>query len=685
MKDYALGILGSIVIAAIAQPARAAVTQVTSVEVRPSEDGLELVLQVAGGSPSDRPQIFMVSRNNGWVADIVNMQLAPGTAVERSYPAPGITSVAVSQLDANSIRITAIGAIAPPTGELLQREDQQIIFAIRSDSATSTAVPTPATIAQATSEPVNTVPALDVLVPNPDISIDGNPSTLDTAQLDTAQTQASPPRAIAPPVGDVAISSTRAGVTAIDLESAELVPRLVLREAPVRDVLALLARAANLNLAFDEGDAALEDENQSASEITISLDIENEPIQNIFNYVLQLTGLEANRRGRTIFVGTQLPNSARNIVVRSLRVNQVNVGVALNFLVGMGAESAVSRERLVTSVNAIAVALPEDVASAPSVTQTQTTTEERIETQRVDYEDSVPILRGLLVLGDERTNSVTLMGTPQQVQLATEQLVQLDVRRRQVAVNVRIIDVDLTAIEEFGSSFSFGINDTFVEFNSDNGLAIDFNDFDGDDSSQGLSALLAAQITNGNAKILTDPTLIVQEGQQATVALTEEVPTTTGETTFSEDGNAIAFEQDDPRAAGLTLVIEVNRIDDNGFISLSVAPTVTAPSGEQENPDGSNTTLLSSRSLQSGQIRLRDGQTLVLSGIIQDSDRTTISKVPILGDIPLLGALFRSTERQNDRQEVIVLLTPQIINDSDTSSFGYNYSPGAEAQQLMQR
>jgi type IV pilus assembly protein PilQ len=150
------------------------------------------------------------------------------------------------------------------------------------------------------------------------------------------------------------------------------------------------------------------------------------------------------------------------------------------------------------------------------------------------------------------------------------------------------------------------------------------------------------------------------------------VSTTTGETTFDENGNLVTFEQDDPRAAGLTLVIEVNRIDDNGFVSLSIAPTVTAPSGEQENPDGSVTTLLSSRSLESGLIRLRDGQTLVLTGIIQDSDRTTVSKVPILGDIPILGALFRQSERSNERREVVVLLTPQIISDADSSTWGYS-------------
>jgi len=202
-----------------------------------------------------------------------------------------------------------------------------------------------------------------------------------------------------------------------------------------------LARAANLNVVYIGGEAEKTPGAEGATKTsqTISLDIENEPVQDVFNYVLRLSGLEANRTGRTIFVGAKLPNSTRDTVMKSLRLNQVTVGVALNFLVGLGAESAVSRERQVTSVNAVAVG-----AAVSPITQTQTTTETKVETQRIDYKDSTPLLRGLQALGDERTNSVTLIGNPKLVEMATSQLVQLDVRRRQVVVNVKIIDVNLS-------------------------------------------------------------------------------------------------------------------------------------------------------------------------------------------------------------------------------------------------
>jgi type IV pilus assembly protein PilQ len=132
--------------------------------------------------------------------------------------------------------------------------------------------------------------------------------------------------------------------------------------------------------------------------------------------------------------------------------------------------------------------------------------------------------------------------------------------------------------------------------------------------------------------------------------------------------------------------VKVERIDDNGFVSLSVAPTVSAPGGTAQVGGGNGTiTLLSARTLTSGVLRLRDSQTLILSGIIQDTDRTSVSKLPILGDIPLLGALFRKTNKQNERREVIILLTPQIMDDSQNSGYGYNYTPSPTAREMLER
>ena len=72
---------------------------------------------------------------------------------------------------------------------------------------------------------------------------------------------------------------------------------------------------------------------------------------------------------------------------------------------------------------------------------------------------------------------------------------------------------------------------------------------------------------------------------------------------------------------------------------------------------------LSVRKLDTGSIRVKNGETLVLTGVLQDSESVTTSKVPILGDIPLLGSLFRKNSTQKRKSELIILVTPKILKD----------------------
>lgn len=689
----------------VAQPVWAQTTQITGVQLSPVNGGINVILTIASGA---RPQIFTTNKGNTLVADIINTQLRlpQGNSFRQDNPALGIASVTVNQLDATSIQVRVTGTSSTPNNQPVVRKQNEIILGFTSTEGTQARTTAPQTTPVQTAPPVSVSPQQsqkpEVLVPKPQVSIDGTP---------TQQAPPFLPRAVAPPVGDIAISNIDASPSNIDLGTQERVSRLVLRDAPVREVLSLLARAAGLNLAFagrevGEQAAGGQQGTTGGEGLTISLDIENEPVQDVFNYVLRLSGLEANRSGRTIFVGAKLPNSTRDVIVRGMRLNQVTVGVALNFLVGLGAETAVSRERAVTSVNAVPVG-----AGANPITQTQTTTETRIETQRIDFKDSNPLLRGLQALGDERTNSITLIGPPRQIEMAIAQLTQLDIRRRQVVINVKIVNVDLQNTKNFNTSFSFGIGNNF--FTNDGGAAVlnfggsrpaNANEVTNSLSSsptinnpqpdnplkfpRRLLASLQAQVTNGNAKILTDPTLIVQEGQSANVNLTQEVVGNIQRQIVRDQNLATETITADKEQVGLTLAVKVERIDDNGFVSLSVAPVVKAPQAPVDINVGGGSQqifLVSQRSLNSGLIRLRDGQTLILSGIIQDSDRVTVSKIPILGDIPILGALFRRTNKTSDRSEVIVLLTPQIVEDSERSSFGYNYTPSPDVRQMLER
>ncbi|GCE59317.1 secretin N-terminal domain-containing protein [Microcystis aeruginosa] len=603
------------------------------------------------------------------------------------------------------------------------------------------------------------------LVPNPEIIIQGIPQAPGAPTL---------PRAVAPPVGDIAISNIDASAEKIKFDRNITVPRVLLREASAREVLMTLANIAGYNVVFTsaQGEA-------NATSQTVSLEFTNESVENIFNAVLLVSGLQANRQGKTIFVGAQLPQGARNLISRTLRLNQVKAVAAATFLATQGAEY----QRLVTQTEDIVDPLTQRVVGRRDVPPTL----EPLKPQNTEGSKAALLLTGLRIAADERLNSINLIGEPRQVQIATSLLTQLDARRRQVVVNVKVIDVNLLNTDEFRSSFSFGFNDGF--FVQDGGAAVlNFgninppgsetvgrpgafaqpvvpifdiisgstnaeleiapffdvqngasfgrvnqgpNDFVGGTTpyarpsfgrtvnpfQPGLSDVnidpetgiieyeyepptlfqypqrflmtLQASIQTGNAKILTDPSLVVQEGQQATVKLTQKVLVSV-ETTIDTNSNGnVRTTTPVFGDAGLTLTVDVNQIDDNGYISLNVAPTIAQPGPQIPFNSGGATinqlTPLITRELLSGLIRLRDGQSLILSGIIQERQQSSETKVPILGDIPILGALFRSRTNQNSRSEVIILLTPKIIEDTATSTLGINYQPGQDAAEVLQR
>ena len=135
--------------------------------------------------------------------------------------------------------------------------------------------------------------------------------------------------------------------------------------------------------------------------------------------------------------------------------------------------------------------------------------------------------------------------------------------------------------------------------------------------------------------------------------------------------------------AGLTVEVEIEKIDDNGFVTLNLDPTISVPisAGLQE---GRPIFDINERSLKSGRIRLRDRQTLILTGVIQEDDRRLVQKWPILGDLPLIGQLFRRTTSTRQKNELVIIVNPSILNDENGGSYGYGYSPGtAESTKLI--
>lgn len=251
-NGLAFGVAAIVMMAA--QPVMAQVSQITGVKLTPADGGVNVVLTTSSGS---RPQVFTTQRGNTLVADIINTQLrlSKGNSFRQDNPAPGIASVVINQLDANSIRVIVTGTKGTPTSQPVVRKQDKLTLSFAPSDGIQAQAPQSAPPQRASKKPneqaATPIPVPpsqnqqpEVLVPNPKVTVNGAPAP--ASGVNPRMNQAPPflPRVVAPPVGDIAISNLDASPSVIDLGTQERVPRLVLRDAPVREVLSLLARAA---------------------------------------------------------------------------------------------------------------------------------------------------------------------------------------------------------------------------------------------------------------------------------------------------------------------------------------------------------------------------------------------------------------------------------------------------------
>jgi len=180
-----------------------------------------------------------------------------------------------------------------------------------------------------------------------------------------------------------------------------------------------------------------------------------------------------------------------------------------------------------------------------------------------------------------------------------------------------------------------------------------------------LGVLVRALETDSNANILSTPTLLTLDNEEARIVIGQNVPFITGQ--YALTGAATTptpFQTIERRDVGLTLRIKP-QISEGGTVRLqiyqevsSVVDTIVTPSaGPTTNKRAVETTVL-----------VDDGQIVVIGGLIQDSVKDGVEKVPLLGDIPFLGALFRYKTRSHSKTNLMVFLRPVVVRDGQGSA-----------------
>ena len=296
----------------------------------------------------------------------------------------------------------------------------------------------------------------------------------------------------------------------------------------------------------------------------------------------------------------------------------------------------------------------------------------------------VPVLKGILEKKDqgnaaakqapmsieasESTNALVVNAPPDRMADVLEVVRKLDIRRAQVLVEAIIAEVDGKVVRDLGVEWK-------TSFNGDGTQAI--SRFPGgqlqaadsvlEQVGAGLTlgyfrhgslrAVLQALDTTGNANILSMPSIVTLDNQEAEILVGSNVPFKTGEATSAGAPVENPFTTIERQDIGVTLKVKP-QVNQGDAITLDIQQTIETLTDASTAQD----IVTDKRSVHTS-VMLGDEDILVLGGLMQDERRSSERKVPILGDIPLIGALFRSTTDTVEKKNLMVFVRTRILGD----------------------
>lgn len=253
-------------------------------------------------------------------------------------------------------------------------------------------------------------------------------------------------------------------------------------------------------------------------------------------------------------------------------------------------------------------------------------------------------IKGILVTFEARSNTVIVVGTGAQHEEVRKILAGLDIQLPQVMVETRVVDVSTSDLRNLGLDWGLtGVPIVRIQGTFPNQIVLGVGTFT-------INAALDALVTERKARVITAPRIMVVDGDEAQVNLGEEVPIPSidaaGRLTFT-------FK---PIGVLLKILPKVNK---DGLVTTKVEPEVSSVTEFLQTASGPVPRLATRKATTT--VTVRSGDSIILAGLISAEERRRVLKVPLLGDIPVLGALFRATLTDRRETEVIFVVTPQII------------------------
>ena len=298
--------------------------------------------------------------------------------------------------------------------------------------------------------------------------------------------------------------------------------------------------------------------------------------------------------------------------------------------------------------------------------------------------EGVGVVRNIQVVADKDQNTILIVATPSEYSIIEQALKKLDVSQRQVMIEVTIAEVKLTDQLTFGVDWIFkgaapsgrGSGGLFIQNKPFNpavqlpttaagavasGLSVAAQGFsyliNNVNFPGGVQAALNLLDSYGNTKVIANPHIAALDNQKATIKAGNRIPVNQ-QTIVGNTTNAVTTTSQYIDTGVLLQVVP--HINEGGLVTLDVQAEVSSP-GTPDIAGGAPP--IDTRSVQT-LLSVPSGQTMVMGGLIQDTKGNTSSGLPLLNRIPIFGGLFGNQQLTNGRSELVLFITPRVVNDS---------------------
>ena len=283
-------------------------------------------------------------------------------------------------------------------------------------------------------------------------------------------------------------------------------------------------------------------------------------------------------------------------------------------------------------------------------------------------------------------------GSEHQIEMIKDFITQTDKKQPQAYLEVAVIELNESGSKTLQNNWTFLSNTFSATFNGDTtqtdplhpifikGSGYEVWDVSGDEPELvntltpfkgpvNISYAINYVVTNNKGRVVSNPRILITNGEEATIDVTQDYIESTESDQSAYTGGTIATRDyniaDD---AGIQISI-TPFISPDGYVTLNITPEYSTILEQVTATDSVGTyvaaTLLSHRNLDLKNVRIKDGETLVIGGMIGENEHKTISKVPVLGDLPIIGTLFRTTNSTKEKNEMVIMITPKIITDTE--------------------